>query len=542
MKSFLPLLLLALTAGSATAQWTTDLSANTQAADASLSIVRSLGASDGSTYVVFWQVVDAPVNIELRAQRLDADGLAMWGANGMLVSSAVSMSTYTVLGTAVLDAEDNLYIGVTATDGELGHVFKLDPAGNHLWGEAGVTFAGGYGIEVLPLSSGEAVVAWLNVPNAWVQKFDATGTPQWPSPQAVVSGSSKTAPGALFELANGDLELIFHTYNFGVSSTLWAQRYAGDTGAEVWAAPVQLSNKTTAWNRKYSVGQQGDAVFIGYSAATGLRFDSFLQRIEADGALPWGINGSDFDVNETDYEMGTRIAVGETGVWSICNYKNATQSENGERVQRFDATSGARLLTDNGKELFPIGSEHVHASDLLLVDNQPVFLLESGMDNGVAPTTLHLVALDGAGDFLWAEVSEPMATFEADKSNTFLTGPVGGQVVAVWMEERSGGAAPFAQSFTFESSAGLEAPADAIQVASYPNPATDVIQWAFDGQMSRPWRVYNAVGAVVAQGTWTPAAGAVRLEVADWPAGTYFMQAVAVSDAPAVRSAFVVTR
>jgi hypothetical protein len=77
----------------AQAQWTSDLESNTLAAESSLSIVQSLGASDGSTYVVYWKEVGALANLELRLQRLNADGTAALGPAGILVSSEINMST-----------------------------------------------------------------------------------------------------------------------------------------------------------------------------------------------------------------------------------------------------------------------------------------------------------------------------------------------------------------------------------------------------------------------------------------------------------------
>lgn len=77
----------------AQAQWTSDLESNTLAAESSLSIVQSLGASDGSTYVVYWKEVGALANLELRLQRLNADGAAALGPAGILVSSEINMST-----------------------------------------------------------------------------------------------------------------------------------------------------------------------------------------------------------------------------------------------------------------------------------------------------------------------------------------------------------------------------------------------------------------------------------------------------------------
>ncbi len=509
------------------AQWTSDAEANTLAAASAMDIFKALSRSDGSTVIVYWMPVGPPANIELRVQRLDADGMPAYGADGMLVSPDIDMSTSTAIATAVMDAEDNLYIGVTATGDEEGHVFKLDPQGNHLWPSGGVTFPGGYSISILPLSTGGAVVSWLNVPNALMQRYDATGSPFWSAPQPVESGSSKTAPGHLCALSNGDIEHLFHTYNFGISSTLWAQRYDGATGAAVWSNPVQLSNKTTVWNTRYSTGQIGDAVYIGYKAATGLRFDSFLQRVDPDGSIPWGMNGSDFDVNETDYEMDTRIAIGDGVVWSLCNYKDPSQSENGERIQRFDAETGSRQLTDNAKEVYAIGTDNIHASDLHLMDGHPFYLMESGFDNGVSNTTLHLVALDGEGDFLWPEESQPMGLYEASKSRTHLTSPAGGQTVAVWLEDKSAGPAVYAQHYQFGGApSGVDAGWPEVAVTVYPNPSSDVVhlEWASAASAALTVRVVDTSGRpvfIADVGHQPTGESTFQIDVSDWPDGVY---------------------
>lgn len=544
--SLLPSLMAALWLPSvAAAQWTSDVEANTLAAGSAMDIVKALSASDGSTNIVYWTSVGPPANIELRVQRLDADGMPAYGPDGMLVSPNIDMSTSTAIATAVMDAEDNLYIGVTATGDEEGHVFKLDPEGNHLWPEEGVTFPSGYSISILPMSTGGAVVSWLNIPNALMQRYDAAGTEVWPEPQPVESGASKTAPGHLFELSNGDIEHLFHTYNFGISSTLWAQRYDGSTGAAIWSSPVQLSDKTTVWNTRYSTGQIGDAVYIGYKAATGLRFDSFLQRVDPDGAIPWGMNGSDFDVNETDYEMDTRIAIGDGVVWSICNYKDPSQTENGERVQRFDAETGARQLTDNAKEVYAIGTDNIHASDLHLMDGLPFYLMESGFDNGVSNTTLHLVALDGEGDFLWPEETQPMGLYEASKSRTHLTAPVGGQTVAVWLEDKSAGPAVYAQPYQFATSpSGTVALAAAQGLAVYPNPVAEVLHWRWPTGKATGVRVtaFDMFGRVLCS-EWCEAMGGEHggtMEVSSWPEGVYHLQFNNADGTVGARQSFVV--
>src|SRR5262249_30191849 len=127
----------------------------------------------------------------------------------------------------------------------------------------------------------------------------------------------------------------------------------------------------------------------------------FLQRIDPDGALPWGIDGSDFSTQTAAYERDVQIAYreGSDVVWAICEYSDASQSDVGEYVQKFDKTSGARLLTDLGKEVFPISDAYVsHRGELQLVDNEPVFLISDGNSNGVFPKDILAIHLDANGD------------------------------------------------------------------------------------------------------------------------------------------------
>ncbi len=436
------------------AQWTTDTGVNTLVAESVSEDMKAIGTSDGQTYVVFWKSVSAPTNYELRLQLLDTDGNRQFGDDGMLISDNIPMGTFTVSWSVAVDVNDNLYVGVTGTGDYSGHAFKIDADGNQLWGIDGIAFPNAFQVIILPLESGEAIVSWIPGNQALMQKYDADGNAVWPSPQPVVSGSSKTAPGNLFELSNGDFLMVFHTYNYGVNSTLYAQRYNSE-GIAQWSSPTQLSDKTTAYNAYYSGAQDGDVVYYGYKGSHSNRFDSYLQRINPDGTLPWGINGVDFDVNETDFEMDTKIAFspGSQYVWSICTYSNPNQTEYGEYIQKFDKETGARQLTDNAKMVYAISSDDkVHASDLYLVEGQPFFLLKTGFDNGATPTTLDVLLLDDNGNFVWPEEVKPMATYEANKKRTHLTKTVNGQSVAVFIEDKSTGLKIYAQNFIDEVS------------------------------------------------------------------------------------------
>ncbi|SRX54570.1 T9SS type A sorting domain-containing protein [Aequorivita sp. CIP111184] len=502
------------------AQWTTNTDLNTLVAESGELDMQAKGTSDGQTYVVFWKNVGAPTNIELRMQVMDADGNQKLGSDGMLVSDQIPMSTSTVIMTTVVDADNNLYIGATGTGGgDPAYVFKMDTNGSHLWGANGVNVGSGNVVTVLPLSAGGAIVSWLSNSGAVMQKYDSTGAAVWPTTKPLTTGAGNSAPGNFFEVSGGEYIAVFHKLLTGISSFLYAQRYDVN-GNPVWANAVQIADRATAFINSYQGVQEGDVVYMGYFASAGNRFDSYLQRINPDGTLPWGINGSDFDTNETDYEMETEIAFqsGSQYIWSVSTYRNASQSARGEYVQKFDKISGARELTNNAKVVFPIGDDKSHAGSLQLRNDSPLFLMEEGVDNGVSPTTLNVVYLDETGDFAWPEETRPVATFAANKSRVKFTKPTNLQNVAVFIEDKGTGMKIYAQNVVDET-AGVEEFSNA--TVFFANPVDDEMIVNSNSPIEAI-SIFNALGQQLFSAEYKGETE-INLNTQSWNSGIYFM-------------------
>ena len=431
------------------AQWTSLTDVNTEVVTSNSDDIKAIGTASGKTYIVFWKVVGAPVNYELRLQVINTEGIKELGEDGILVSNTLPMSTSTAISKISIDQNDNIYIGVTGTNTGEGFAFKMDINGNHLWNPNGINLGSGYVVTIQALSNGEAVIAWYANGQTLMQKYTASGSPIWSANQQVSNGlSGNKAPGDLFELSNNEFVLIFHVITSQIYSNLYAQKYDA-SGSPQWGAPIQLSNKTTTYNSSYSSAKDNDVIYYGYKANGSNHFDSYLQRINSDGTLPWGINGMDFDINQTDYEMDTKIAFapGSQFVWSICNYTNTGQSSYGVSIQKFDKSSGDRQFTDNARVIYPIGSSKVFAGDLQLINDQAIFLMKSGMDNGASPTTLHACLLTANGEFEWPTETKPMATFSASKGRIHFTKSINGIVVAIFIEQKIPGSSRiYAQS------------------------------------------------------------------------------------------------
>ncbi|WP_192869968.1 T9SS type A sorting domain-containing protein [Psychroflexus sp. S27] len=506
------------------AQWTTDIAENTLVAQSEALDMQAKGTSDGMTYVVFWKDVEAPVNIELRMQVLDANGNQMLGSDGVLVSDQIPMNTYTVIWNIVVDNDDNLYIGVTGTGqdaGEPAYAFKMDTEGNHLWGSNGLNVGNGNVVTVLPLSSGNVIVSWIASTGAVMQKYDSTGGAVWPSTKPIESGAEFTSPANFFELSNGDYVAVFHTLVFGENSNLWAQRYDID-GNPMWTKATQLSDRATVYNRSYTGVQDGDVIYMGYFASVAIRFDSYVQRINPDGTIPWGINGADFDVEETDYELDTQIAFepGSQYVWAISTFSNEAEDQYGEYVQKFDKETGTRQFTDNAKVVFPIGSDKVHAGGLQLKNGSPLFLNEEGEDNGGAtPTTLNSVHLDENGDFAWTEETISVAAFSANKRRVQYTIPVNNQSVAVFVEDKGDGSKVYAQNVMNET---LDTKDFDQAVFTYKNPVQNEITLNSTTNI-KGVSIYNMLGKQVFNKSF-PGNKTIKIDVQSWRNGIYIMK------------------
>ena len=479
------------------AQWTSNTDINTLVTSSEGGDMKALGTSSGKTYVVYWNAVSAPTNYELRLQILDVDGFQLLGEEGMLVSDDIPMSTFTVIWNITTDEEDNLYIGLTGTGGgEPAYVFKLDDEGNNLWGSSGLQVGAGYSVTILPLSNGEVIVSWFPGGESVLQKYDSSGVAQWDTTATISEDGNDTVPANMFELSDGDFVLVFHSITFGINSNLFVQRFSSTEGISQWTNPTQISNYGTVFNTAYDGLLIDDNVYMGFKASPGSRFDSFLQRIDTDGTLPWGINGSDFDTNQTDYEMDTKITYQEGAqyIWAVCTYTNSSQSEKGERIQKFNKDTGARMFSDQAKEIYPIGSEKVHVGSIHLDDNQPLILIKEGFDNGASPTTLHALKLDEEGNFAWDEETKPLATYPANKSRIQYTRFAAEQSVAVFIENKGSGSKIYAQNFTETvlGNSGVEPKS----TFSFVNPVSE--NWGLKSNvMMQSISIYNMLGQLI---------------------------------------------
>lgn len=511
MKKLITLLFTGFVIAAAHAQWNPNTDQNLLVAEPGNGASFSTTTSDGKTFIGFWKQSPPPANYELRLQILDENGNKQLGTDGMLLSNTIPMDTYTVFDKTAVDASNNVYISVSGTQSgnNVIRLFKISPQGTSVWPD-GINVGQGLASTIRPLSNGDVVIGHTptNQAQLMVQRYNAAGQPVWANPVAIVSDDPNklTAPADIYELANTEIEVIFHKMATATISYLFAQKLDANGNIQWTDGAKQISTQTTVRSAFFSGFADGNNVYYGYSSGQNNRFDSYLQKINPDGSLPWGVNGVDFDTNQTYFEKNMKVAFapGSQYIWAIANYTSAGQGEGGEYVQKFDKNTGNRLFTNNAKQVFPITDNlMMHAQDLQLVDGKPFFVVEKRLNPAQLPTSLNAVLLDDNGNFVWTQQYIPMATFNASKSYINVLKPINNRSVIVFKENKSND--PQSNTKVYAHSIVLPAAtlgtSDVVKSKTlklYPNPATDIIH--IDGADNSSFVIYNSVGQVVKSG------------------------------------------
>ena len=438
------------------AQWNPNTFVNLEVAGVESADLQSAATSDGKTWIAFY--ANNAGNYDMRAQLLDQAGNKLLGPDGVLVCNQTSGSA-TFVFNICLDASNNLIIGFQyeVAGVPTAVITKVSLDGSLPWGTGGIQLGAGLAPYPAVLTTSETVVAWNNSSPStlYLQKISAAGTSVWGSPLPVTVSGGNTTRGQVIANTNGFFTMVLQKRGVGISTTLYSQRYNND-GIAQWAAPVQISSLTTSGARYYSVVASADTVFFGYYASSGFRFSSYVQRINPDGTIPWGTNGTPFSTYSTGadpYQQTTNIAYypGSPHIWAVCTYSNTLQSEYGVYVQKFDINTGAVLLDPLGKEVYPISSNlDTQVGSLGLTYQEDVIFISYDANYKIKASTL-----DDNGDL----VSFPDNPFELSSTTATLATPKGrfsfasaineGQSVAIWNEDRGSGNRIYAQNKTW---------------------------------------------------------------------------------------------
>lgn len=478
------------------AQWNPNPAINLQISSLLTADMQSVSTTDGKLWVAFYH--ENGNNYDMRAQLFDAAGNKLLGPDGVLVSNKTT-GTATFVFNVCVDGSNNLIIGCQdeRSGPNVAVLYKISQGGIHLWGSDGIVLGEGLAPYPAVLSNGEVVVAWNeSIDNTLkMQKVATNGTLAWAAPVSILVGTDKTSRGQIVANLNNKFTVVFQKRGYGPYTTLYAQGF-DNTGTALYS-PLQICDQTTASYNYYSIKVDADTTYYGYYCSSGNRFNSFLQRINPDGSIPWGMNGSIFNTSTSptdNYQGPTSIChtAGSPYVWAVCTFSDVNQDNYGVYVQKFLKSSGARLLSDLAKEIYPVGANlDKQYGELVLTGDAPMFITED------IDYKIYATRLDANGNFVWPGnriiLSSTIATLSNPKMREGFAYVGSDNYAAIWTEDRGGGYLGYIQDISINGALNLEN-VNLKEMKVYPNPVKNYLN--VGNLKGSDLYIYNSLGLI----------------------------------------------
>ena len=487
------LLVLALAAGPAAAQWSGDPAQNLAIADrpSEQVIPKVVSLADGGCYVGWFDLAAGSYDVYL--QRLDAAGFEQWPHNGLLVSDHTQNSWLTdwdmiadSQGNAVLvfgDARDGSDFDI--------HAYKVGPDGAMIWGADGVTLSINDDFEAAPrvaeASDGDLVFVWGRDPDVgfggvMMQRLAPDGTALLtPGGTQVVTSAGETPGFCDVAASSGGSVIVSWLRDISGLYTLKhlrAERFDA-AGLSLWGGYVDVYSGASlpiGYHPSIQSDGAGGALFVWHRSLSNL-FNSYAQHLDADGNELFGAQGVTVSTLGGMFHIDPTLsfvpATGETFVF--WNERNTNQSAWGLSAQKFDA-AGARQWGTSGLSLMPVDSTNkTSIRSLPAADGAMVFLIEETA--GWGSDRIIGMRVDGSGNQVWPGSPIEIASTLSVKARLPVTVDPFGAVKLIWEDDRGGTVDVYGQSVMADGGLGAgatavsEAPAAfALELASYPNP------------------------------------------------------------------------
>lgn len=439
---------------SISAQWTSDPTVNTMIVDTTgeQDLPKSVSCPDGSTYISWFDSRGGSYAVYM--QRLNADGVKLWGSQGLLISNN-PQSTSLVDYSLTCDAANNAIVAFTdMRSGDLDvFAYKISPSGEFLWGANGVTLSSGTGYEANPTvastTDGNVVVAWIYAVNPYkiyLQKIDPSGNKLW--------GATAISYGSLTEGYNNPIVvpsdngsvIVSHkvtTGNFPAQTVKLAAQKFNSAGAPQWGTGgvwVQNLGKVMAFTAQFAASDGANGVVIAWHDdrnSINLQ-SSWVQRVKSDGTLAFPANGAECATTGSIHKWNPRAGklTDSEEVMVFWRFTNSDQNQDGLAVQKFNA-SGVRQFTDDGIILRPLsGSANIVGYDLATLSNSSYIVYNVGNISGL-DNTIQGLMINSSGSNVWGS-TVALSSLVSNKGRLQIISDISGAGLAFWTDERTG--------------------------------------------------------------------------------------------------------
>ena len=451
-------------------QWTSNPAENTAITTMSGEQALPKIAVDGNGYAYVSWFSNEAGNYNVRLQRLDLDGNALWTQNGVLVSSEPQDTWITDYDLAV---DPSGYAVITFTDIRTGQSnpvgYRISPDGDMTWGQTGIVLANDNNFDPSPkvcvTTFGNSIFAWQSIPDSGdsqirLQKISPDGQLLWGDGIILSqSGIDFTAP-YLLQAENDYMYLIWHKETgpyYAPNRGLYAQKLDVD-GSFMWTSDVEIYAPVPSGPVVYLKmcrDDSGGIVFSWYRAIDATQFHCYVQQMDADGNIGMPTNGVLASTSTARNHMYPAPAfLSQTQeIVLFFSEQDLNQNMRGMYAQKFDL-QGNRLWGDEGIALIGLSNNDYGLFTAGGKDNQAICIYQAA-EFGNIDSKIQAVMLDDQGNFVWPEQFIDLSTYQSEKLHNVMTDYYMGQWVAVWQDRRNDDGDIYAQNIQPDGTLGV---------------------------------------------------------------------------------------
>ena len=506
-------------------QWSSDSSVNLRISDLSgdQALPKISMTSDGGCYIAWFDNRSGSYAVYL--QRLNAQGVKQFSADGLLVSSNPQSSSL-VDWDIITDASDNAVIVFTDTRNGSSinpFAYRISPSGSFLWGANGVTLSNDFSVfqanpKVVETSDNNFVITWIytSTPRkVALQKLSPAGDKLWGSNPIYLSGSGAELFDypSLVKSDNGSTIALWCGYTGSFLSPqnyrLYTQKFSG-AGVPVWNATqdtvYSLGRVSGFFVPKIFPDGLNGALYVWQDDRNAVnRMSTFSQRYTSAGVRQFPLNGSEASVladhNKFDAWAAYMPTTNET--YLIWKMTNGLQSLFGVYGQKF-SQDGSRQWGDDGKIFQPLGSNSMEKLLCLTKDTNVVYAFNESITGGVN-NIIKTFSAGRNGNILWGGYIHTASSPASEKLK--LAGIINsaGMTMLTWSDRRLDGGGIYAQNVNSNGSLGnttgistieFNNPAGFRLEQNYPNPFNPGcrIKYSIPGSGQVTLKVYDILG------------------------------------------------
>ena len=288
--------------------------------------------------------------------------------------------------------------------------------------------------------SGGAIIVWPDYRNGstnsdiYVQRIDASGVLQWTADGVAISTASndQTLPTIVND-GNGGAIIAWTDYRNGNNYDIYAQRI-NVSGIVQWAADGVAISTAADYQAYPTIVSDGigGAIIIWQDRRSGINYDIYAQRINANGAAQWTADGVAIGIEVGPQEFPKAISDGSGG---------AITTWNDHRSGNYDIY--AQLIDSNGEVQWRANGDSIctalweQSSPNLVSDGNGGAII-TWEDFRTSPVAIYAQRINASGVVQWVLDGVPIsALVYSQVSPTILSDESGGAIIT-WQVNSSG--------------------------------------------------------------------------------------------------------